>query len=182
MTWPTTQISTANLDAGTDNPALARAQLKETVDAVNGMMSAITPVNANTSVATDDVLQYDGTNWVNQDLTMKAYQERITSLGTVSSGTVTIDFDSTPVQTLILTGNVTFSFANGSVDTAKSVTLWLQHSGGGRTITWPAGTRFAFGDDSLSTTASAIDMIHIQTVYLWGSPYKMVSIVKGFAA
>lgn len=180
MTWPTTQISTANLDSGTDNPALAREQLKQTVDAVNGIISGLGPVDTG-SVIQDHVLQYDGTNWINQDLIMRAYQERITSLGTVSSGTVNIDFDSTPVQTLILTGNVTVAFVNGSTQTAKSVTLWLQHSGAGRSITWPAGTRFAYGDSTLSTTSGAIDMIHIQTVYLWGSPYRMVSIVKGFS-
>lgn len=35
MTWPTTAISTANVDAGTDSPALAREQIKESFDALN---------------------------------------------------------------------------------------------------------------------------------------------------
>jgi hypothetical protein len=181
MTWPTTPIATTNLDQGLDNPALARADIKQMADAVNGILGAITPVDANNSVATDDLLQYNGTAWVNQDLMMKAYQERITSLGTVASGTVNIDFDATPVQTLTLTGNVTFAFVNGNTETAKSVTLWLQHSGAGRSITFPGGTRFAYGDNSLSTSAGTIDMIHMQSVYLFGTPYKMVSIIKGFA-
>lgn len=39
MTWPNTTISTTNLDAGTDEPRLARADLKSAVDAVNQMIT-----------------------------------------------------------------------------------------------------------------------------------------------
>ena len=39
MTWPNTTISTDNVDAGSDEPRLARAQIKETIDAVNQMIS-----------------------------------------------------------------------------------------------------------------------------------------------
>lgn len=35
MTWPTTAINTANVDSGTDSPALAREQIKESFDALN---------------------------------------------------------------------------------------------------------------------------------------------------
>lgn len=38
MTWPTTPINTTNLDAGSDQPALARADLKSMADAVNAMI------------------------------------------------------------------------------------------------------------------------------------------------
>lgn len=39
MTWPTTAISTANVDAGADSPALAREQIKESFDALNLLMA-----------------------------------------------------------------------------------------------------------------------------------------------
>lgn len=39
MTWPNSAINTTNLDAGTDQPALARADLKSAVDAVNAMIA-----------------------------------------------------------------------------------------------------------------------------------------------
>lgn len=39
MTWPTTQIATTNLDAGSDQPKLARADLLDTVNAVNAMIA-----------------------------------------------------------------------------------------------------------------------------------------------
>ena len=37
MTWPTTTISTSNMDAGGDNPALARADIKQMADNVNAI-------------------------------------------------------------------------------------------------------------------------------------------------
>lgn len=39
MTWPTTQVSTTNLDQGTDNPGLARPDLKQAVDNINAVVS-----------------------------------------------------------------------------------------------------------------------------------------------
>jgi hypothetical protein len=38
MSWPTTPVGVTNLDAGTDSPAAARADLKAAVDAVNAMI------------------------------------------------------------------------------------------------------------------------------------------------
>jgi len=40
MSFPTTPISTTNLDAGTDNPSLARADLKSLVDAFNALIAS----------------------------------------------------------------------------------------------------------------------------------------------
>jgi hypothetical protein len=39
MTWPTTQIATTNLDAGSDQPKLARQDLLDTVTAVNSIIN-----------------------------------------------------------------------------------------------------------------------------------------------
>lgn len=39
MTWPTTTINTTNLDAGSDEPRLARADIKDMADAVNLMIA-----------------------------------------------------------------------------------------------------------------------------------------------
>ena len=39
MPWPTTSISTTNLDAGSDQPRLARSDLKDLVDAVNNIIA-----------------------------------------------------------------------------------------------------------------------------------------------
>lgn len=39
MTWPTTPISTTHLDAGSDSPAQARADIKLMADAVNAIQT-----------------------------------------------------------------------------------------------------------------------------------------------
>ena len=58
-TWPSTQASTANLDAGTDKPSLARADLKQNVDNVNAIIDYFyipsTPSN-------NQILKYNTTN------------------------------------------------------------------------------------------------------------------------
>lgn len=66
MTWPTSAVSTTNLDAGTDNPAQARADLKSAVDNVNAIAAEFGNV-AITSAADLHLLQYSSTNsrWEN---------------------------------------------------------------------------------------------------------------------
>jgi hypothetical protein len=55
MTWPTTPVSTTHLDAATDNPADARADIKQMADNVN----AITDTFSITSPSTGDLLVYN---------------------------------------------------------------------------------------------------------------------------
>lgn len=54
MAWPTTSVNTTNLDAGTDNPANARGDIKQMADNVNDMQNMITM----SGVSDDDILQY----------------------------------------------------------------------------------------------------------------------------
>jgi hypothetical protein len=46
MTWPTVAISTTNLDAGTDSPASARADLLDAVNKSNQMIAHVSPFMA----------------------------------------------------------------------------------------------------------------------------------------
>lgn len=41
MAWPTTTITTTDMDAGTDSPAVARAQIKQMADDINAMIAAL---------------------------------------------------------------------------------------------------------------------------------------------
>ena len=41
MTWPTAAISTANMDAGTDSPATARADLLQLTQQVNQLQAHV---------------------------------------------------------------------------------------------------------------------------------------------
>jgi len=54
MAWPTTNISTQNLDQGTDSPALARVDIKNMADSVNAMTNSIT----DSGVSNNDILKY----------------------------------------------------------------------------------------------------------------------------
>ena len=54
-TWPTSSASTANLDAGTDKPSLARADLKTNVDNTNAIIDMF---NVGASPTNDYILKY----------------------------------------------------------------------------------------------------------------------------
>lgn len=63
MTWPTNAVSTTNLDAGTDNPGLARADIKQAVDNINSVVAEFGSVDLASS--TDgQVLTKSGSAWV----------------------------------------------------------------------------------------------------------------------
>lgn len=66
MAWPSTSAGTTHLDAGTDNPGLARADIKQAVDNVNAIKDEFGDVSI-TSVANGEVLQYNSSNsrWEN---------------------------------------------------------------------------------------------------------------------
>jgi hypothetical protein len=53
MAWPTTAISTANLDAASDTPAAARADLYSAVVAINDMMAARGQISGVAAIESD---------------------------------------------------------------------------------------------------------------------------------
>lgn len=62
MTWPVTSVSTANLDAGTDEPRLARVELKQAVDNINAIAAEFGNV-ATASATNDQILVRSGGVW-----------------------------------------------------------------------------------------------------------------------
>ena len=68
MAWPTTPATTTHLDAGTDDPGLARPQIKQNVDNVNAIIDEFGDVNI-TSPTDGQLLQYNASNsrWENAD-------------------------------------------------------------------------------------------------------------------
>lgn len=83
-----------------------------------------------------------------------------------SSTAQTVNIGAHGVVDITLTGNCTFTFAGTPAGRAWSVTLVLRQDGtGSRTVTWPASTKWNLGAaPSLSTTASAIDIVNLVTV------------------
>jgi len=68
MAWPTTPATTTHLDAGTDDPNLARPQIKQNVENVNAIIDEFGDV-AITSPTDGQVLAYNlsNTRWENAD-------------------------------------------------------------------------------------------------------------------
>lgn len=62
MTWPLTPVSTANLDAGSDEPRLARVELKQAVDNLNSIASEFGNVDISTAT-NDQILVKSGNVW-----------------------------------------------------------------------------------------------------------------------
>lgn len=83
MSWPTTSISTQHLDANTDNPTLARADILQMVQQVNSMRDVFAPNGASTG----DLLSYQGGQFVPRStgLVFGEYENfAIVSLGNAS--------------------------------------------------------------------------------------------------
>ena len=93
------------------------------------------------------------------------FNENIHDIGT-TSGTKTPDVNDGPVQTITLDGNLTLN-ALASPTAGQSLTLIITQDGtGGRTLS--STMKFAGGTKTLSTAASAVD---IMTVFYDGSNY-----------
>jgi len=178
MTWPTTAISTANLDSGGDNPSLARIQILAAVQDINSVAAEFGNV-AVSNVANLQLLQYNGTasQWQNGFLALHRYTERLYN-HTVTTGNVTVDYDNGNVQRIQATGNVNISFAN--FPPVGTATLIFDHNGANRTATFPATGRFQSATANLTVGTNTIDVVVI-TTYDAGSTF-LISIARNFAA
>ena len=108
------------------------------------------------------------------NLQLNQFQETVYSYGS-ASGTITPDFNNGSIQQLTLTGNITMN-SLGNAIAGRSMTLILTQDGtGNRTLT--STMKFAGGSKTLSTAASAIDII---SVFYDGSTYYSV-LSKGYA-
>ena len=58
MTWPTTPAGTANIDAGSDKPALARPDIKQNIDNVNAIINTFDIA----SPSNGDILTYNSSS------------------------------------------------------------------------------------------------------------------------
>lgn len=100
------------------------------------------------------------------DIQLDNYKEVIYSGGS-TTGTITPDVANGNVQTVTLTGNITFNaFANAEAGQSMTVIITQPSSGGPYTLT--STMKFSGGNKTLSTDADAID---IMTVFYDGTTY-----------
>jgi hypothetical protein len=175
MTWPNTQISTEHLDAGTDSPALARANLKSAVDNLNSVVAEFGNVTI-ASPATYQVFQYKNNQWQNQYPEISRYSEPVITAG--STGTVDIDFNLGNQHRITTTGNITLRFVNAPA--SATATVWItQGAGTANTVTLSnANVRYSSNIRTFSDTADSTDALIATTLDSGTNWY--VSIVKGF--
>ena len=117
--------------------------------------------------------ELDGQGNTVSNVNFKDYKE--TNYALSYAATITPDVVNGNVQTVTLTGNVTFNaFANP--EAGQSLTLIVkQDATGSRTLT--SSMKFAGAEKTLSTAANAIDII---SVFYDGTDY-YASLSKGFA-
>ena len=100
------------------------------------------------------------------NIKLEDYKETIYTGGS-TTGTITPDVVNGNVQSITLTGNITFNaFANPEAGQSMTIIITQPSSGGPYTLT--STMKFAGGSKTLSTTASAID---IMTVFYDGTNY-----------
>jgi hypothetical protein len=175
MTWPNTQVSTSNLDSGTDSPALARANIKSAVDNINSVVAEFANVSI-VSPAQYQVLQYSTNVWQNQYPEINRYSEPVQTAG--SSGTVSIDFATGNQHRITTTGNIVLQFVNAP--TSGTATVWItQGAGTANTVTLSnANVRYSSNIRTFSDSAGATDALIATTLDSGTNWY--VSLVKGF--
>lgn len=95
---------------------------------------------------------------------LRSYNEYINA-NTATTGATTLDISSGNFFNLTLTGNTTFTFSNAPSSRMVSFTIVAkQDATGGRTITWPSGTKWPGGvAPPATTTANAIDIWSVMT-------------------
>lgn len=87
----------------------------------------------------------------------------VSSLGTLVTGTTTINLAIAQVYTATVTASnvITFAFSNAPPAGQSQVVLLRLTNGGSGTIVWPAGTKFANGGTAPALTISGVDMLGI---------------------
>lgn len=192
-TWPSgSKASTDNVDAGTDKPSLARADIYQNIQNVNSIIDSF-----NISTHTDGyILVWDSANGrfnvaapttggvsninpgVNIDvyeestggvtislesvvdaIELKDYKETIYTGGS-TTGTITPDVVNGNVQTITLSGNITFN-AFSNAEAGQTMTLIIKQPGSGGPYTLTSTMVFAGGTKTLSTSANAIDVMSV---------------------
>jgi len=98
--------------------------------------------------------------------------EVVNSIGSVGT-TATIDWSAGDVQTLTLTNNCTLSFTNPpSSGKSQTLTLVVYQDGiGGRTLSYPSGTRWSYGQAPVLTSYPSYRDVLSFITYDGGSTY-----------
>lgn len=141
MTWPTTPVSTTFLDQGTDEPRLARPDIKLAVDAVNAIAAEFGNVNI-VAPAVNQGLTYTGSQWTNANLVS------LTSELTNDSGYVTqANIDATLMSEF---GNITVVAPTTNQVLQRTATDWVNQD--------PVMQRYSEPTATVGTTTGTVNV------------------------
>lgn len=177
MTWPSGNISLANLDSGSDSISSARADLYEAVNKVNLMIdNGPTAEGGGSYVDITTTQTISGNKTFTGNVVLNEYQEYVYNIGT-TSGSVTPNWSNGPVQTITLNGNLTLNTPVNMSAGASVVLIIRQDATGLRTLTANSAYKFQAGMKTLSTAGSAIDILSI----FYDSTNYLCSLAKGYS-
>jgi len=142
MSWPTTQAGTSHLDAGTDNPGSARADIKQNVDNVNAILDFYSTSGPYATVGNYTKQQYFG----------------LATLTDASS--ISWDLADNQVAQVTLGGNRTLANPTNKVAGATYIIIVKQDGSGSRTLAYGSDYKFPGGTaPTLSTGTNDIDIL-----------------------
>ena len=158
-----------NLDAQSNNITNLGTLNTHTIPGGTGTF-ALTSQLGIQNVVEDTTPQLGGTldgqaNTV-QDVKLENYKETVYTGGT-TTGTITPDVANGNVQVITLSGNITWN-AFGSAEAGQSMTMVIKQPSSGGPYTLTSSMIFSGGTKTLSTTASAVD---VMTVFYDGTTY-----------
>lgn len=141
MVWPTGNVGSTNVDAGTDSPALARISLLDLITKFNQLMNHISPI-------WQSILSNNG-----------AYT---TSLPVNYSSTLSLDANLTNVFEITpLTGNVTSMTILNGANNGRTINIRFQQDAtGGRTVTLPTGAAVSGAINLTGNRVSWLSLIY----------------------
>jgi len=142
MTWPTTQAGTTHLDAGTDNPGSARADIKQDVDNLNSILDFYSTSGPYATAGTYTKQQAFG----------------MTTLTDAAS--ITWDCSLNQVATVTLGDNRALANPTNKVAGATYVLIVKQDGTGSRTLSFGSDYKFHLGAvPTMSTGANDVDIL-----------------------
>ena len=199
MAWPTTPISTANLDAGSDSISAARADLYQTVVAVNDMISAGLGGNVNVSINVANLVTTDTTQTITGDKEFDGNVELQYVIQTVNPGNGNVSVGGYNISSSVNGSNVLYpDFSAGSVQyfavdqnftigepqnipNGGAMTLILQQASGGPYTMSKTGQMWFSNNNytTLSNTVAQVDVVHIFNPVYFGY---LCTVVNGYTA
>ena len=148
-------ITTAISSDSTGQAVLTITQGASSVDFAEGVIAG-----TNIDVTNDSTGQVTvNLEPVVDDVEFKDYKETIYTGGT-TTGTITPDVVNGNVQSITLSGNITFN-AFSNPETGQTMTMLIKQPGSGGPYTLTSTMLFAGGTKTLSTAANAVDIMSV---------------------